>query len=179
MMVAQIRDRGAGPFDAIAVRRSDVRHRTREHRGVADGERLVEHINEADVAGEVLAVDWEVRRTHELRERLADRETVVGRSVDRQRRSLAVDGHEEGQALHMIPVQVRDECMSDDRTRRWVHRLAPIAETGTEIEHDRRFARDFECDTRGVAAVPLVGWACTRRRAADAVERDLEHRIPS
>ena len=69
---------------------------------------------------------------------------------------------EERQALHVIPVEVRQERGAVDVA---LVGHAVGTQAGAEVEEDGRLALGFEHDARGVAAVPLELGAGARRRA--------------
>ena len=68
--------------------------------------------------GRSVGPDREERRAHHLREHLAERAVGLARPVDVERRARPVQRHEERQALHVIPVQVRQERGAVERRPR-------------------------------------------------------------
>jgi len=155
-----------------------VRNGTHLHLGAVELEVGVPHVMEADVAEQVLGGDGEERRAHELVERFTEAAGVLLRwAVDVEAGAGLQDGGEEGQALDVVPVDVRDEGGTDER-RRGIERLAPEAQAGAEIEDDRFMAGGLESDARRVAAVAAIGVTWTRRGSPDAEEADVEQRSP-
>ena len=123
-----------------------------------------------NVAGQVAGAHREVRRAHELAEGLFERAAVVlRRAVDVERGAGPVDRHEERQALHVVPVQVRDEGVAAERA---VGGLggAEEAQAGAEVEDDRARGRAprwrrTRCCRRS------AGWRRTGRASTPARRR--------
>jgi hypothetical protein len=87
-----------------------------------------------------------------------------------------VDGHEERQALHVVPMQVRDQRGAAERFALAADRLTPEAKPGAEVEHDRDWPsteRDAEVLPRN-AGSPSTGSAWN----SYSVERHVEHGVP-
>src|SRR5205814_8833895 len=126
----------------------------------------------ADATAQLAEVDREIRRSHELAEHLVQRPLGLGRTEHVECGAGAIGGREEGQALHMVPVEVRDERRAVERA---VSGLGHPESTQAraEIEDDRVLALDFERDTRSVATVTLVLLARTGARTPDSVEGRL------
>jgi hypothetical protein len=156
LVVAHVHDRVAAVLDPVSESGTDVGHEPRHDADVADGELGVGHRMEAQLAGQVGDAHREVRRRHELVERLLEGQALGRRRVDVERRARPQRGSEEGQALDVVPVQVGDERVAVERL---VGReaVAPEPETGAEVEDDGGRARRLDADARGVAAVATVG----------------------
>ena len=138
-VVGDVRDRHAVPVDAVAEGRPDVAHPARPHLGEADREIVVAGVVEPHVACELRRSDREVRRAHDLREHVAQRALGLARPVDVERRTLAVERREERQALHVIPMKVRQQ----HRPVELVGAVQPVrAQAGSEVEDDRRWPSD-------------------------------------
>ena len=93
-------------------------------------------------------------------------------------RARPVDRDEERQALHVVPVHVRDQRGAAERP---VLRqlLAPEAQTGTDVEDDRVLAGGFERDAGSVAAIAHVLGARAGRRTPHPVKGDVDHGPPA
>src|SRR5690606_1249553 len=102
---------------------------------------------------------------------------VLRRAVDVDLGAGPVDGDEERQALHVVPVEVRDQRVAPEAA---VGGLggAQEAEPGAEVEDDRLVARLLDGDARRVAAVALVRLARARCRPADAEEGHVQTASP-
>ncbi len=155
LVVADVRHDGAAHLDAIAVGEPDVRDAAHLDLGVADRDVGVGDVVEADVAAEVGEAHREVRRAHEVLERLLERAVVLRRSVDVELCARTVDRDEERQPLHVVPMEVGDE-RGPAEAAVLRERVAPVAQARAEVEDDRLAARRFERDARGVAAVAKV-----------------------
>ena len=177
LVVADVRDLHPAPLDAVADGRPDVWHGADHDLRVADREVVGGHAVEVHVALELGKVDREVRRLHQPAEDLGQRPLSLVRAVHVEPRPGGVNGREERQALHVIPVDVGDEGGGGeslvDR-----HGGAEQAQTGAQIEEDRRFAVDLDRDGGSVAAVPNVVVARARATPPDAVKGDLQRSLP-
>ena len=91
---------------------------------LADREVVLAGVVEADVARQLVGRDREERRPHQLGEHLAERPSVLARPEHVERRALAVERREERKALHVIPVQVRQQHGAVELVRAAVGRTA-------------------------------------------------------
>ena len=125
------------PFhvDPEPERRADVAHPARAHLRGTDREVVVAGVVEANVARELSGSIGKNGGRIMLREDLAERPFGLARAVHVDGRALAVQRREERQALHVIPVQVRQQ----HRTVELALVAQPVrTQPGTEVEHDRR-----------------------------------------
>ncbi|CAA9230555.1 MAG: hypothetical protein AVDCRST_MAG20-1113 [uncultured Acidimicrobiales bacterium] len=173
LVVGEVGDGDAVPADPVAVGGTAVGDAADLHLGVADRHVPVVHVVEGDVTPEVGRPHGEVGRAHELVEGVLERLAPLRRAVDVEAGADAVDGHEERQALDVVPVEVGEEGRARegavDRLR-----LAPEAQPGAEVEDDRRLPRHLERDAGRVAAVAHVPCSWARGRAPHAVERHVQ-----
>ena len=154
-MVTDVGDGMPTELDPIAEGGTDMRYISGSHLGITDREVGVVHGVEPDVADQIADAHREVRRAHELFERLGQREPLLGRAIDVELRAFSVDRCTERQTLHMVPMEMGDQGMSVERA---VLRLglAEEAEAGAEIEHDGFATRNVDRHARRIAAVTAV-----------------------
>ena len=176
-MIGDVGDRRAVPLDAIAVGGPDVGHRSRRHLRVADHERLFAALVERERAGKCVHGHREVRRADAEVERLEQAEPVVLHRRVHVEMAALEERDEERQALHVIPMEVRDQRVAVERPVEGLG-LAEVAQARAHVEDDRILAGGLNCHARGVAAVPTSSITRARCRPSHPEESDVEHRSP-
>jgi len=86
------------------------------------------------VAGQVGGPDREERRAHHLREHFAEGAFGLPGPVDVEAGALLQHGEEERQALHVVPMQMREQRGAVEQA---VARQPVGTEAGAEVEDDR------------------------------------------
>src|SRR5207237_4072870 len=129
---------------------------------------------DGQLRGKIIDVDGKKRIVHPEPEELAHRAGLLG-AADAQRRLRIVRRTEEGNALDVIPMEVREQEVDGERPRAAaVHeRRAELAESRAGVEDEKRSGAVANLDTGGVAAVSHGERARRRDGATRAPETDL------
>jgi hypothetical protein len=154
-VVADIGDDRSVPFDAVADGGAAVGHGAHAHLGVADGEIVLDHVVEGNVASQLTEVDREVRWPHEVAEDVAQRPFFLLGPIDLKVTVFHVQGAEKRETLDVVPMDVGDQSGSVKGVAHRVQ-LAQATEPGTEIENDRIFVAHDNGHAGGVATVSAV-----------------------
>ena len=168
-VIRDVGHRDAVEVDAEAERRPDMAHPARAHLRLTDREVVLARAVEPHVACELAGRNREEGRPHHLREHVTQRGVELARPEHVEGRTLAMQRREEGEALDVIPVQVRQQRRAVELT---VAATRVRAQAGTEVEDDRRRVVGLERDTRRLTTEPCVLRPGTRCRASNAVEHD-------
>ena len=109
--------------------------------------RAVTQLPDLERRGQVVDVHWKERVVHALSKQLLDWTRLL-RPADAQRAVRVIGRPEEGDALDVIPVQMRQQQIDRERTRpvRAHERDAELAQTGSRVEHEQRAGRVTHLD---------------------------------
>jgi L-ascorbate metabolism protein UlaG (beta-lactamase superfamily) len=150
-----------------------VGYRSHPDLGIADGEIVLDHVMEGNVASQLTEVDREVRWPHEVAEDMAQRPFLLLGPVHLKVTVGHVEGAEKGETLDVVPVDVGDQGGS---LKGLAHRmqLAHAAKAGAQIKNDRILVAHHDTHARGVAAVSPVPRRRARARASDPEKCDFQ-----
>ena len=184
LVVAHVGHRPAIPLDAVPEGGPHVGHPRRGDRGVVDLEPAGFGVVEPDMARQRLDLDREVGRREESADHVREWLAGLDRRVEVQLRTCGEQRREEGDPLHVVPVQVREqrgasERFSDGSVRVSSGELGPVhPQSGPQVEDDRRTARTVEHHARGVPPVARELSSGAWRRSAHTVEGDVQNGPP-
>ena len=164
---------GAVGLEPVAKRETGMVHIACSDAGAAGIEAALPQIVKAQGGAELAETDGEVRVLHlpghGCLEPLAD----TFRRVDVPLVPGCEEGREEGKALDVVPVGMRDEQMTADRAgRRRDQVAAQLMGAGAAVQDDERAVRGADLDARGIAAVPQGRRTGLGDRASRAPEAD-------
>ena len=179
-MVGDVRDRPVAVGDPVAeCAAALVRHVERAHVEAFDLMAAGLHALEPPVPAQPVGTDGKVRRAHREREhvgRFARPSVGPGlvRHVDDDVRIVAISGREEREALHVVPMQVREQQRSLERPA--VEQVGDSPDSRARVEHQReRLTVVGQRDARRVpAGANELGTGCGRRAANTAEQQPHE-----
>ncbi len=178
LVIGDVDHRGVGVVDAVSVGGADVFDRGHRDRGGSQSQRAGTHLDEVDLARQDRQVDREEWWPDERGDLGLEVGTGLGRADQSQPGVRTKQGNEERDPLNVVPMEVGDQRRAGEfaHTAGADQFVAEVAQTGAEIEHDRVITfGPADQHTRRVPADAVRGIARARRRAANAIEGDIEH----
>ncbi len=154
LVVGHVRQRGAAARHAVADRRRGVVQVLRLDQHVAHAEEPLVELREVDAAPQLAELHREVRVLHLPGHRLLEAPLEAERRVDVQLGAREERGHEEGEALDVVPVRVADEEVEPDGMgQRPGEVQAELTRARAAVEDDHGAVGGPDLDAGRVAAV--------------------------